>query len=106
MSSFTTTTNTEIHLEDENPTPQHFHGEFRLNDLLLPSEYSAEDLQIPPLERCATVETPFTEDPESGEIRDLDGNVVAVLEPNVSQDDRMKVYAELLQKYITQKNNE
>ncbi len=62
-------------------------------------EYTAEDLQIPPLERCVTVETPFTEDPDSGEIRDMSGNVVAVLEPNLSQEDRMKVYAELLQPY-------
>jgi len=89
--------NKEIHSKDK---PQSFHGEFRLNDLLLPlnEEYSAEDLKIPVLERCVTVETPFTEDPETGEICDLKGNVVAVLGKNISQEDRRMVYAVLLQK--------
>lgn len=92
MSSFTTTT-IENHLPDEEN--QLGHDE---HNVLL-EEYTVEDLQIPPLERCETVETPFTEDPESGEIKDLAGNVVAVLESNISHEDRMKVYAELLQQY-------
>jgi hypothetical protein len=93
MSSFNNTTVATP--DEENQLSQIIHQE---HNILL-EEYTAEDLQIPPLERCITVETPFTEDPESGEIRDLSGNIVAVLEPNISQEDRLKVYAELLQKY-------
>jgi len=91
MSSF----NTTVAIPDE----ENQLGQIQAEHNVLLEEYTAEDLQIPPLERCTAVEAPFTEDPESGEIKDLAGNVVAVLEPNISQEDRMKVYAELLQPY-------
>jgi hypothetical protein len=95
MSSFTNTITITVATPDE----ENQLGQIQQEHNVLLDEYTAEELQIPPLERCATVETPFTEDPESGEIKDLSGNVVAVLEPNISQEDRMKVYAELLQQY-------
>ena len=93
MSSFTNTT-TVATPDEENQL-----GQIQAEHNILLEEYTLEDLQIPPLERSTAVEAPFTEDPESGEIRDLSGNIVAVLEPNISQEDRMKVYAELLQPY-------
>ncbi len=61
------------------------------------SEYNMEDLLvIPKLERTMTVETPFLENELTGEISDLNGQILATYR---TQEERSQMYSILIKKY-------
>ncbi len=59
------------------------------------TEYDAELLK-PELKRTITIESPFIEDESTGNIRDLNGNILATYH---TQDERQRIYAVLVKEY-------
>lgn len=62
------------------------------------STYSPEDdaLSKPELKRTITVESPFVEDESTGNIRDLNGNILATYH---TPEERQRIYAVLVKEY-------
>lgn len=59
------------------------------------TEYDAALLK-PELKRTITIESPFIEDESTGNIRDLNGNILATYH---TQDERQRIYAVLVKEY-------
>ena len=63
------------------------------------TEESTEDdaaLLKPELKRTITIESPFIEDESTGNIRDLNGNILATYH---TQEERQRIYAVLVKEY-------
>ena len=59
------------------------------------TEYDAALLK-PELKRTITIESPFIEDESTGNIRDLNGNILATYH---TQEERQRIYAVLVKEY-------